>query len=233
MSLMPVQCPVRLASLAQIEPLFAALKTKIVGAHGWRATRPPAIDRLIDAVELGREATVSFEGGVLSAPVWAALAPLVRARAGFFDLETPSAALRLWPDRAWVLTMSSAGWTQHDLASPEQALTMFEGVSGAGVRLGSVTGINAETKRRLPAFLHELHAVVTATLDLSVRDAVALAEQFPGDAIELQADHVIVSLPELTVTKYLVVHPDTDRVKVRDKWLEKLAKAMKRAGIQT
>ena len=104
MALILVEHPVRLPSTAAVAAFYRALGAKTVTVGRWHTRDASAIDRLIDAIEGGAQATFEFEDApIIGDDAWTALESLAFAVVGCLDVATPSADFRVWPTHAWVI----------------------------------------------------------------------------------------------------------------------------------
>ncbi len=104
MALIPISHPTKLRSAAGAAALFRALGAKRISVRGLRTTEPARFVEVIDAYDPGREGTISFEAGTLTADARTALDKLaIAASYGYLDLRSTTASLRIWPAlHSWV-----------------------------------------------------------------------------------------------------------------------------------
>src|SRR5262245_13635095 len=106
--LIPVEHPTRLRSPAEIAALYAALGATPINITGWQTRDHDAIDRLIAATALApTENSIKFTQGRLGESALAALARLTVAGAGYVDVRTKRANLRVWPMLFWAYALNS------------------------------------------------------------------------------------------------------------------------------
>ena len=100
--LVPIVHEERVAGPDEAAALYQALGVQAVTVEGFQARTPAQLALLVNAIAPDTTSTVTFEGGTLDEIAFAALRELVLAGAGYLDVGTAEASLRVWPTHARV-----------------------------------------------------------------------------------------------------------------------------------
>lgn len=232
MALIPLEHPHRLASPAEAEAWFRALGIlgqPVVSCRGFHTKDPERISRILEALEPKREHTVSFETGTLTPAAWRALEALTSLKFGYLDLQAAEAQLRVWPERQYWAYAAGSTDKSIEFAGMTEALSRFRELGPTRVVQGFINGITPPCCAPLKEFLMVTGVTVHAVLELNVSTARALTELYTGEKLDWQADMLLVDFPEGRIHGFLKT-PDTGP-EFRAKWLERVEKALRRAGL--
>ncbi len=175
-------------------PREAAALVRALGADRVRMTQhrtrswvlhdPPAIQRVLRAVEPDARTEIEFEGITREATL-PSLEQLVRSRAQFVSIAGNNAWLRVWPERdeAFIDELALERGQAFERFKPAATLTWIN---------GSVSTPGADAVRCLPALFAELdQPELEIDLDLSLAVALELALEFPDLDLEWTGGAVI------------------------------------------
>lgn len=181
--------PERVASPREAAALVRALGGDRVRmtqhrTRSWVLRDPPAIQRVLRAVEPDVRTEIELEGITREATMpW--LEELVTSRAQFVSIAGNGAWLRVWPERdeAFVDELALERSQAFERFKPAATLTWIN---------GSVSAPGLEAVRCLPALFAELdQPELEIDLDLSLAVALDLVEEFPAIDLEWTAGAVI------------------------------------------
>lgn len=226
MTLIPLTHARTLSTPGDAAALFRALGEKRVVLRGLHTTDPTRIARVIDAIEVARDHTVSFEGGTM-APAFEALRALALSGAyDYLDVRTRLANLRLWPQRQCWVTSDGPTFETTSIAA---AVERFEATAGEPHQRGFVMQLRDAARPLAIRFAVALGATFHAVIEVELATAVALTELYAGESLEWAAYGISVRFPAGEIGGFLKTPKVED--KHRAKWHAQIDKALRKARI--